>query len=223
MDSKAAARLKLVELWRAACEAAPTIPRAIHARALARSSATKCSVRSLQLWASKLDALGPEGLIDGYIPAPRKVLSLTGDLASDAVKVCAWWSFRIGNNPSIDTKMLYSAAGLIGPIGPIGPIPVADILATIDCYYAWPCDRSRMPFKPFARWIRYDFQKWLLRAAADNDYRRTIAEQRGATTAVDPLPGVTHPVPLLDPPLRTSVPSCLSSTVSLGPPRCRRW
>ena len=51
-------------------------------------------------------------------------------------------------------------------------IPVGDILAAIDCYYSWPCDRQRYAFKPFVRWARYDFETWLFRACDENDYRR---------------------------------------------------
>jgi hypothetical protein len=213
LDPKASMRLVLVNRWRTLCADNPRIPRKALAERVAASAPMKCRWRSLQLWSAKLDALGPEGLIDGYIPAPKKVLALTGDLAADAVKVCAWWSFRIGNNPAIDTKMVHSAASLFseprpagsGPLQPTidnrqSAIPVADVMATIDCYYAWPCDRTRMPFKPYSKWVRYDFEKWLLRAAAENDYRRTIAEQRGQKTAVDPIPAVARPVPLLDPP-----------------------
>jgi len=251
LDAKASIRLALVTQWRTLCDHNPNMPRKALAEKVAELAPIKCSWRTIQMWASKLDALGPEGLIDGYIPAPKKVLTLDGRLASDAVLVCAWWSFRIGNNDSIDTKMMHSAAGLLtSPLAkgghrrveassssvssvvlpsslrasvpepalyakrqgclPTPPsslrasmpscLPVADILAVIDCYYAWPCNRSRMPFKPFSRWVRYDFEKWLFRAAAENDYRRTIAEQRDDHRAVDPIPGVDKPVPLMDPP-----------------------
>ena len=60
---------------------------------------------------------------------------------------------------------------------------LADILATIDCYYAWPSDRERYPFKPFSRWLRHDFDKWVCRAADDADYRRAVHDSQA-----DPLP-----------------------------------
>ena len=104
------------------------------------------------------------------------MLSLGPQTAADAVLVCAWWSFRIANVERIDTPMMHSAAGLLRPSSPRpsvpSSLPVADVLATVDCYYSWSCDRQRYPFKPFARWARYDFETWLFRACDENDYRR---------------------------------------------------
>ena len=85
---------------------------------------------------------------------------------------------RSGPAATIDTPMMHSAAGLVAR-----GIPLADILATIDCYYAWPCDRGRYPFKPFSRWARHDFETWLFRAADDADYRRAVADSQA-----DPVP-----------------------------------
>ena len=92
--------------------------------------------------------------------------------------VCAWWAFRIGNVDDIDRKMMHAAVEhLIRP-----GYQVADLLATIDCYYSWQCDRARFSFKPFARWARYDSPvPWLYRACDENDYRRgldTMGNQR---------------------------------------------
>ncbi len=219
LDPRARQRLDLVHQWRDLCTRNPAESRRALAEQVAVKAPIKCSVRSLQLWSQRLDSLGPDGLIDGYIPAPRKVLSLEGTLASDAVLVCAWWSFRIGNNDAIDTKMMHAAAALLCGTGfqPVPPsslrgsvasslgasspsIPVADVLAVIDCYYAWPADRGRFPFKAFSKWVRYDFERWLFRALDENDYRATIARRRGDHRSVDPIPGVDRPVPLLDPP-----------------------
>ncbi len=222
LDRKARHRLDLVNQWRTRCEETPDISKIEHARTIAASAPIKCSWRSIQMWFQKLDALGPEGLIDGYVIPARRVLNLSGKLASDAVLVCAWWSFRIGNNESIDTKMMHAAAGLLAPSDnstsplakggqrgvqstppsassavPHSSLCVSDILATIDCYYAWPCNRARMPFKAFSKWSRYDFQKWLFRAADENDYRRVSAEMRGGNLPLPP--GVRAAVSLLDP------------------------
>jgi hypothetical protein len=110
------------------------------------------------------------------------VLALEPQIAADAVLICAWWCFRIGNAARIDTPMMHSAAALIcHPERSEGPnrqssIPVADVLAAVDAYYSWPCDQQRFPFKPFARWARYDFETWLFRACDENDYRRPALE-----------------------------------------------
>ena len=95
--------------------------------------------------------------------------------ARDAVMVCAWWAFRIGNVDDIDRKMMHAAVEhLIRP-----GYQVADLLATIDCYYSWQCDRARFSFKPFARWARYDSPvPWLYRACDENDYRRVLDAMR---------------------------------------------
>jgi hypothetical protein len=97
---------------------------------------------------------------------------------------CAWWALRIGNVGQIDTKMM---AAFIAAIE--RDYRVADLLATIDCYYSWPCDRERHPFKPYGRWLTYDLHKWLLRAANEADYRRAVAEGRTERTALLEPPG----------------------------------
>jgi len=176
IDNQAEARLSLVTRWRELCSQNPKTSRLSLANRVADSAPIKCSPRSLQAWSRKLDIEGPAGLCDRYVPAPPAVLSLGPQMASDAVLVCAWWSFRIANADTIDTPMMHSAAGLFRPSSPRpsvpSSLPVADILATIDCYYSWPCNRQRFPFKPFARWARYDFEAWLFRACDENDYRR---------------------------------------------------
>ena len=180
LDAIASARLSLVTRWRELCSQNPKASRLSLANLVADSAPIRCSPRSLQAWSRKLDTEGPAALCDRYVPAPPAVLTLDPQTASDAVLVCAWWSFRISNTDRIDTPMMHSAAGLLRPSSPRpsvpSSLPVADVLAAIDCYYSWPCDRQRFPFKPFARWARYDFETWLFRACDENDYRRPPLE-----------------------------------------------
>jgi len=174
IDNQAKARLSLVTRWRELCSQHPTTSRRTLANRVADSAPIKCSPRSLQAWSRRLDIEGPAGLCDRYVPAPPAVLSLDPQTASDAILVCAWWSFRIANVERIDTPMMHSAAGLLHSTidNRQSTIPVGDVLAAIDCYYSWPCDRQRYAFKPFVRWVRYDFEAWLFRACDENDYRR---------------------------------------------------
>ena len=65
--------------------------------------------------------------------------------------------------------------------------PLADLLATIDCYYSWPCNRETHQFKPFGRWAKYDLDRWLCRATEANDYRRQIAEGRTEKTSLQTI------------------------------------
>jgi hypothetical protein len=187
IDNQAEARLSLVTRWCELCEQNPKTSRISLANQVSDSASIKCSPRSLQAWSRKLDIEGPAGLCDRYAPAPSAVLSLDPQTASDAVLICAWWCFRIGNADRIDTPMMHSAASLLRPssLHPSVPssLPIADVLASIDCLYSWPCDRQRFPFKPFARWARYDFETWLFRACDKNDYRRECS-----TTAPGSVP-----------------------------------
>lgn len=207
IDAIASARLALVEEWRAACRMYPDVAKRMHAERVACGASIKCSPRSLQSWSRKLDTEGPAGLCDRYVPAPPAILALDPQTASDAVLVCAWWSFRIGSVERIDTPMMHSAAALLRPSGSafrrfgvssVPPsLPVADVLAAIDCYYSWPCDRQRFPFKPFVRWARYDFETWLFRACDENDYRRPALE--GGFAPTNELDASQHHVPLRAP------------------------
>ena len=180
LDAKGSARLKLVQKLRDICVMVPDVPRREHARRVASEATIKCSVRSLQLWASKLDAEGPLALCDRYTPAPRKALSLDSKRATDAVSVCAWWAFRIGNVEKIDAPMMHHADQALRRA-----LRQADILAAIDCYYAWDTDRVKFPFKPFARWCRYDTETWIGRANDKNDYRSRLPEDRTPLLAGD--------------------------------------
>ena len=173
LDAKASSRLGLVTRWRDLCSADPKLSRHILAKAVASQATIRCSVRSLQLWAQKLDTLGAASLSDNYAAAPRKLLALDAPSASDAVSVCAWWAFRIGNVETIDATMMFHAHQTRGR----APC-LADVLAAIDCYYSWDTDRARYPFKVFARWAKYDFETWLGRSRDKDDYRQGKAQER---------------------------------------------
>jgi len=167
-DDRAARRLQLVRRWQQLCRDNPGLSKTALAERLATAETDlKVSTSSLRVWARKLETEGPGGLRDRYVKPPRKILTIDAARATNAVKVCAWWAYRIGNAESIDTKLLHSAVALLE-----AGHAVADIIATIECYYSYSCDRARYPFLPFARWAKYHFEKWVLRACDENDYRR---------------------------------------------------
>ncbi|MCH7592767.1 MAG: hypothetical protein IH989_08320, partial [Planctomycetes bacterium] len=111
--------------------------------------------------------------------APRRVLILDPDSATQAVMICARWAFRIGNLDLIDNKAMSVAAGLVER-----GYRAADLLAPIDRYYDWPCDRVRYPFKPFARWVKHDLDVWVMRACEQDDYRRGLEAARVESKAL---------------------------------------
>jgi hypothetical protein len=138
--------------------------------------------RSLLLWCRKFDTGGEAALADNYVSNPPKCLTLSASVAAEAVKLCCWWSFRIGNCELIDHKMVHAAAALLSR-----GFPLADVVAVIDCYYGYDADRASFPFKPFARWCKYDFDKWLLRAAASADHMHRLSDpSRARQQAVSP-------------------------------------
>ncbi len=147
-------------------------------------------VRTMQTWVAKYETGGLAALEDQYAKPPRKVLTLDPRVATDAVLACAWWAFRIGDTPGIDNKIMSVAATLMSSM------QVGDAIAAIDCYYSWPCDRQRYPFKTFPRFVKHDAQKWYLRACDDSDYRRqrdalpapTVPLQAPATIKTTPIP-----------------------------------
>ena len=233
LPQRAAARLDLVTHWHRLCNENPTTAKGILAqRVVAQATAagvTHVSVRSLQNWSHTLDIEGPNGLRDRYVRPPQKVLGIDARHATYAVQVCAWWAYRIGSATVIDTTMMSIAAALID-----GGYAVADILATIDCYYAYPTDRAAFPFKPFARWVKHDFEKWLLRACESADYVRGLqaakpvapprTRQRDVTARTNrralrtlagdspsPCPSIPEPVPTPSGSLPPSVPCTLYS------------
>jgi len=170
-DNRHVERLAIANAYLDICDADPDTPKVVHARHLAGEA--KVSVRSIQLWARKLETQGEQALRDRCVKPPRKVPIFCPEHAKDALLVCAWWAFRIGNCQTIDTKMMAAAVALIRH-----GYDVADLLATIDCYYSYDCNRERYPFKPFGRWARYELDKWVHRAADQADYRRSVAEGR---------------------------------------------
>jgi hypothetical protein len=124
--------------------------------------------RTVQLWVRRFGIEGESGLEDHYTPAPARVLTCNQDTAAAALLVCAWWSFRIANVEAIDTAMMHHAISLVLRFDQ------ANILAAIDCYFAYKCDRQKYPFKRWSKWVRYDFETWWYRAADDADYRAAV-------------------------------------------------
>lgn len=168
IDHRQARRIELVQRWQKLCESDPDTAKRHHARRLG------VSVRSLEIWSRAIKVEGVGGLRDRYVKPPKRVLTLDVQTAADALLICAWWCFRIGNIDKIDTKMMASAAGLLHhPEIPGGDIPCGDVLATIDAYYGARINRQRFPFKRFAKWCRYPegFQRWIYIACDQEDYR----------------------------------------------------
>ncbi|MCO6436508.1 MAG: hypothetical protein J5J06_05425 [Phycisphaerae bacterium] len=151
------------------------------ARRVVESTSERVSIRSIMLWAERFHTEGEASLRDGYVAAPRAVASFTAAEAESAVKLLAWWCFRIGNVETICTTVMHSGVRVLRQ-----GFQLADLLAAVDCYYAWPCDRQRYPFKSFARWAKHDVQTWLLRAADQADYRRQSAALRESETPLRP-------------------------------------
>ncbi len=201
-DIRQTRRLDIVRKWQKLCAENPNTSKLQCAeQAIVESDMPRVSVRSIQTWARKFDLEGEDGLRDRYVKTPRKVFTLTAKGASDAVLVCAWWAFRIANVETIDSKMIHTAVECLIKPGYL----VADILATIDCYYSWPCDRARYAFKPFARWAKHDFLVWVLRACDDNDYRRGLEEAKRTAPLLGPAllgPATTMPSKVLDAQMR---------------------
>ena len=178
-DDRQTRRIELVQRWQKLCESDPDTAKRHHARRLG------VSVRSLEIWSRAIKVEGVGGLRDRYVKPPKRVLTLDVRTAADALLICAWWSFRIGNIAKIDTKMMASAAGLLGADAPGGDVarddvPVADVLATIDAYYGARIDRQRFHFKRFAKWCKFPegFQRWIYIACDQEDYRQRSKELR---------------------------------------------
>jgi len=188
-DARTQLKLSLVRRYLQVCANAPNVPKLTHARSVVTSAkaegAKRISVRSLQSWAAKYDREGEAALRDSYTRPTPKVPTFDIDHAKHALLVCAWWSYRIGNVDVIDTRMMALAVRLFSD-----DYKVADLIATIDCYYSYPCNRERYPFKPFTRWVVYALRDWLLRAADAADYRQYIAQGRRERT---PLQAVARP------------------------------
>ena len=182
-DRLAEWRADVVVKWKEMCERNPDVSKTKLADQVAASITERhVSGSAIRVWSQKYDSGGVNAIRDRYVSPPKKSLTLEPARAEDCVLVCAWWAFRIGDTSVIDTKMMHAADALLDRYDK------ATILPTIDCYYAWPCDRDKFRFKTFERWARYDFQTWLFRACDENDYRRAVKILEGAE------------VRLLDPP-----------------------
>ncbi len=173
IDPKTQSRLDVVQRYRHLLETNQGTAKHKIAERVARESAIRVSVRSVQLWDQKFEIEGVDGLRDKYTARPSRIATLPEDIEQRALFISVWWAFRIGNCCRIDTAMILTSAKLVREA-----TTIADIIATIDCYYSHECDRQRYPFKPFARWAKYDFTKWLYRAADQADYRRQAAKVR---------------------------------------------
>lgn len=168
-DTKYRQRLDLIALHSRLADDHPAMNKRQLAQRAIDESGLDVSVRTLQTWKRKWELEGAVGLKDKYVAMPKRILTLTSAQALSAIKVCSWWSYRIGSVTQIDNKMIRVSVGLLN-----AGYALADLVATIDCYYAWPTDRQKFPFKPFSRWAKYDFEKWLFRACDANDYRRGL-------------------------------------------------
>lgn len=167
LDDRTIFRHGLVTRYRDAIKRPSKLTKQRIAKMIVDSADRSVSMRSLQGWVRRFETQGIYGLVDRYATRSPKTLVCNSDDAKKALLVCAWWSFRIGGISTIDTKMMYAALRLIQT-----KYLQADLISTIDCYYSWPTDRVRYPFKAFARWCRYDVDKWFFRAADKHDYRR---------------------------------------------------
>ncbi len=189
VQTRAEKRLRVVNEYYERCNAREHCPGETKSKLqiakdlAANTTDIKCNYRSVQAWVKKFEIEGIDGLRDNYVKQTHKVLSLDRSTARDAVSICAWWSFRIGNfdhnknGHVINNKAISDVVDLLSH-----DFSVADILATIDCYYAAPIDRDKFPFKPFSKWLRYDFEKWLYRTCDYHDYRRAHAKVKDEKT-----------------------------------------
>ncbi len=149
-------------------------PRGRSRTAIADEIAAQAGVtrRTLQLWVRRAETEGEDALLNHYVPAPARKVTCDSAVATDAVLVCAWWSFRVANVKVIDSPMVAQAARLLERWSR------GDILAAIDCYFAYPADRSRYRFRPFSKWAQYDFEKWFYRALEDPQYRDAVTASK---------------------------------------------
>ncbi|MEK6675590.1 MAG: hypothetical protein AABZ47_08050 [Planctomycetota bacterium] len=141
----------------------------------------KPAVRSLQNWLSRYRSGGAAALEDNYSDHGA-VRNATDEVRKHALCLCAWWSFRIGNCDVINAEMMTAACNILQTGHTIG-----NLTSIVDCYYSYQTDRSRYPFKPFSKWLRYDFETWLFRAADESDYRHAIEEGRTEQTELQTL------------------------------------
>lgn len=190
LPRRAGCRLELVQRYIALCNEHPQTARLTHAKRVVKDAddSVRVSVRSLQLWVHKYETGGPPGLVDGYVAPPAKVLVITSQEASAAVQICAWWAYRIGNVETIDNAMVHTAVAHLVRKG----YSVADTLATIEVYFTADVDRVKYPFIPFARWVRYHFDTWLLKAASIYDFMRGLVAGKRAKPVRDRRRDAAH-------------------------------
>jgi len=126
-----------------------------------RAQGHRFSLRSLQLWEEAYDKWGPEGLDHAQVRACCRTAEASAQHYADAVLLCCWWAFRIGNFRVVNTDLVRQSVLTL-----LDGYAIADLIATIDFYYAWPSDRRKYPFVPLHRFLRREhLDMWMLRAA----------------------------------------------------------
>lgn len=164
-------RLAAVELFRKLRREAPDTADTRLYKEVAEE--LQCSLSSARNWCTSFELDGAEGLKDRYTSRPRSTVHLDPAVARDAVIIAGWWSFRIGGIETINGPLINQAAGLLTRTIP-GLIrahreaknpKLLDVIAAIDAYYSYRCDRSKYPFKSFQRWADHDFTNCLTWAA----------------------------------------------------------
>ncbi len=164
-------RLAAVELFRKLRREAPDTADTSLYKEVAEE--LQCSLSSARNWCTSFELDGAEGLKDRYTSRPRSTVHLDPAVARDACIIVAWWAFRIGGIETINGPLINQAAGLLTRTIP-GLIrahreaknpKLLDVIAAIDAYYSYRCDRSKYPFKSFQRWADHDFTKCLTWAA----------------------------------------------------------
>lgn len=173
-------RERAVQAYRDAIAADPGGKRGPIAKRVA--AAFGCSARAIQMWVRKA-SLG-----DTLVKPSRNAIDGDDDNIEPAIRVCAYWCFRIGNLPTIDTRHVMLALDTVRKHN------LEDILAVIDFYYSYDCNRDRFPFKKLSNWLRYEFDKWLYRARHASANRQARAAADRPKHFVKTGPPATDPV-----------------------------
>lgn len=174
----AAPKGKAIAAYRKMIAEEKTLTRGEIAKAVAKQF--RVSTRSLQRWNRAEAVEGATAMIDRPGATVAPMVHAVDDLIDGAVFTCAWWSFRINNLKAITMHHVAQALQLRRSHC------TQDILGAIDGYYGYKCDRDAYPFKPFARWAKYDFHTWLHRARHDAQFKRARDEVRKSLRAVKP-------------------------------------
>jgi len=156
---------------------------------------TKVKARSIQLWTRSYELHGVDGLRDKYVKPIKKLLVVDPAKAKEAMMICMWWSWRVGNIDVIDTPMMTRAVGLLDLAKPNGrSFTIDDVLKTIDSYYGYDTIRSLYPFKIFAKWAKYDFSKWyyIMVQSADVAASRTASRAAAKTRKRDTFSSISQ-------------------------------